>query len=151
MGGRCYFPICSHSNRENTKILIISVWLVLETSSLDHRSSIRRETFPDVLGKIRHDDVTWRHVTSFYVFLAKNCWKVLKKCWSKQKLPNMALPFTIYLIEHYISFNLRGQPHLYDKWFNFYRFWHEILNFRWFLLTSMEKCWRQQNFCWPSM
>ena len=73
----------------------------------------------------------WRHVTSFYRFLTKNCRKVLKKCWRQQKLPIMILPIIIYLKEHCISFTLRGQPLSGDKRLNssIFCFSFRIFNF----------------------
>ena len=125
------------------------------TSYLHHGTILWSETFDDFFMKIRLGDVTWRHVTWFYRFLAKNCQKVLKNCWRQQKLTNMCLLFTIYLKEHYISFNLRGQPSFHDKWFNFYRLWHESPDFGRFslifadvsgkVLTSAKKCWRMHK------
>ena len=50
----------------------------------------------------------------------------------------MCLPFTIYLKEHYISFNLSGQPSFHDKWFNLYRLWHESPDFGRFSLIFAD-------------
>ena len=50
----------------------------------------------------------------------------------------MCLQFTIYLKEHYLSFNLRGQPSFHDKWFNFYYLWHEIPDFGGFSLIFAD-------------
>ena len=134
VGSRCDFPIFSHIKAENTQMLIISIWIMLETSSLDHKSSIRRETFSDHFVKIRNIDVTWHHMTLFYLFNAKNCQNVLENCLRQQQLTNMVLSFTIYLWEHYNSVNLRGKPSFYDKWINFYDHLHEDLIFA--------------DFCW---
>ena len=46
-----------HIEAENIKMFIISFWMMLEISYLDHGTILRRETF-DFFEKIRHDDVT---------------------------------------------------------------------------------------------
>ena len=65
-------------------------------------------------------DVILRH---FDQKLLKSVEKVLKKTKTTQYGSSI----------HHLpdrTFTLSGQPHLYNKWLNFYRFWHEILNFR---------------------
>ena len=52
------FSYCLHIKAENVQMVITSDWMTLETSSLDHNTILIRETFPDVLVKIQHDDVT---------------------------------------------------------------------------------------------
>ena len=52
------FSYCLHIKAENVQMVITSDWMALETSSLDHNTILIRETFSDVLVKIRHDDVT---------------------------------------------------------------------------------------------
>ena len=123
---------------ENTQFLITSVKMMQMTSYLYHNIISTRETFSEILVKIRHDDVTWRHVTSFSHFLHK-------KCWCQQKIFNMGHPLCIFWIELYKTFDLRGQPLLYDKWFTSYRLFSEKADFRWFSMTSSRNCWRQQK------
>ena len=94
------------------------------TSYLDHNIISRRKTFCDFFLKIRHDDVTWRHVTSFPYFLPK-------KCWRQQKWVKMGHPLYIFWIELHKSIDLRGQPLFYDKWFTSYRLFSEKTDFWW--------------------
>ena len=64
------FPIHVHSNPGNTKLSITCLQMVQMTSYLHHNTRTWRETFPDVLVKIRHDDVILRHMTSFSCILS---------------------------------------------------------------------------------
>ena len=121
--GRIFLYI-SILKAENTQFLITSVKMMQMTSYLHHSIISTRETFPEILVKIRHDDVTWRHVTSFSHFLPK-------KCWRQQKIFNMGHPLCIFWIELHKTFDLRGQPLFYDKWFTSYRLFSEKADFRW--------------------
>ena len=88
--------------------------MVQMTSYLHHKCIPVGKTFSEILVKIRHDDVTWHHMTSFSYFL-------LKKCWRQQKWLKMGHPLNIFWIELHNSIDLRGQPLFYDKWFTSYR------------------------------
>ena len=43
------------------------------TPYLQHNLIVMKETFPEILVKIRHDDVILRQVTTFLKFLLKKC------------------------------------------------------------------------------
>ena len=89
------------------------------TSYLHHNTIPRGTRFSESLVKIRPDDVTWRHVTSFSHFFAKNCWKTA----DISKKDELCL---IFFKEHYNNFHFRGQPLSYDKWFSNYRYCYSI-------------------------
>ena len=63
------FPIYLHIEAEKAKMFITWVKMVQMTSYLHHNIISRRQTFPEVFVKIRHDDAILRHITSFsYIF-----------------------------------------------------------------------------------
>ena len=73
-----------------------------------------RETFSKIFVKIGHDDVTWRHMTSFLHF-------VHKKCWRQQKIRIQAGPVPIFQWELYNTYPTRGQTLFCDKRLKRYR------------------------------
>ena len=45
--------------------------MMLETLTLDHNIIYKRETLSEILAKIRHEDVTWRHFCNTRFFFYK--------------------------------------------------------------------------------
>ena len=88
---------------------------MMQITSYCHHSFIPwRKTNSEILVKFQQNDVTWRHMISFYDF-------VIKKCWRQQKWFTGGKQILVFWIHPYNSFNLRGQPLFYDKWFKSYR------------------------------
>ena len=81
---------------------------------LHHNIISVKETFSESLVKIRHEDVTWRHVTLFLKYLPKNCWR-------HQKIGTMGQSLLIFRMRPHNTFPTRGQPLSYDKRFTSYR------------------------------
>ena len=73
------------------------------TSYLHHSTISRRKRFSESLVKIRHDDVTWRHMTSFSRFFTKNCWKSAEKLLTSAKKINYVSFFSKSIIISFIS------------------------------------------------
>ena len=106
------------------------------TSYLDHKMIFVRQTFPNVLMKIEHDDVTWRHVTYFDPKVVKSVKKSadISKKWRKMGWPNI-----IFSKGLYYTFKMRGQPLLYDNWFKSYGSWSMTHIFSWKFWKSLQK------------
>ena len=81
------------------------------TSYWNHNFIPWRETNSEILVKIRQNGVTWRHMTSFYVFLLKYWWRH-QKCFT-----GGGQQIQVIWIRPHNSFDLKGQPLFYDKWF----------------------------------
>ena len=115
---RYNFPIHSHKKSGNANFLI-TFYYMMQMSSYSHHSIIpMSKTFSQIFVKIRHDDVAWRHMTSFF----KN---VPKKVLTSSKICTMGQYMLIFQIQPNNTFPTSGQPLPYDKRFNFY----QIFNF----------------------
>ena len=83
IGGICWLRVpisyaLSHIKVGNIQMVIISVWMILLTSYLDQSTILRHKILFIILMQIRHDDVTWRHKTSFHKIVPKKCWRQQK-------------------------------------------------------------------------
>ena len=99
------------------------------------RHNIEKRNIFDLFVKIRHDDVTWRHVTSFCHILLKRCQKVL----TSAKIFVMGLLSFILWMGLHKGFLSKDQPLLSDKRFTNYRFFSERRYFADFFLWRHPK------------
>ena len=86
--------------------------MTVMTLYLDHKMILVRHTFLKVLVKIKHDDVTWRHVTYFDPKVVKSVIKVLISAKNEERWVDQTLFFQksyiVYLrwgVNHFFTIN----------------------------------------------